>query len=88
MPAKIGVEREEEATPLFPFVIFFGTVQTLPPPPFTGDWFVNGRKVHVNGSTQIDKPTLLSAGSFVVSLAGFVADGSVDAVRIEVQQPE
>ncbi len=84
---KIGVEREEEATPLFPFVIFFGTVQTLPPSPFTGDWFVNGRKVHVNGSTQIDKPTLLSAGSFVRVFGGLRSDGSVDAVRIEVQQP-
>jgi hypothetical protein len=84
---KIEVEREEEAPRPFPFVIFFGTVQTLPPSPFTGDWIVNGRKVHVNGSTQIDKPTLLSVGSFVRVFGGLRGDGSVDAVRIEVRQP-
>src|SRR6266404_6156297 len=58
---KIEVERAEEAPRPFPFVIFFGLVQTLPTSPFTGDWVVKGRTVHVTGSTEIDRPSLLGA---------------------------
>ena len=84
---KIEVERAEEAPHPFPFVIFFGLVQTLPASPFTGDWVVKGRIVHVTGSTEIDRPSLLGAGSFVLVAGGLRSDGSVDAVRIQVRQP-
>src|SRR5262249_23897703 len=84
---KIEVEREEESPRPFPFIIFFGIVQTLPPSPFTGDWVVNGRTVHVNSATRIDTPSLLNVGSFVLVFGGLRGDGSVDAVRIDVRQP-
>ncbi len=84
---KIEVEQEQEVPRPFPFAIFFGTVQTLPPSPFTGDWLVNGRTVHVTSSTRIDRPFALSVGSFVLVLGGLRTDGTIDAVRIEVRQP-
>ncbi len=84
---KIEVEQQEEVPRPFPFVIFFGVVQTLPPSPFTGDWNVNGRTVHVTSSTRIDRPSSLSVGSFVLVLGGLRTDGTIDAVRIEVRQP-
>ena len=84
---KIEVEQQEEVPRPFPFAIFFGVVQTLPPSPFTGDWNVNGRTVHVTSSTRIDRPSSLSVGSFVLVLGGLRTDGTIDAVRIEVRQP-
>jgi len=84
---KIEVEQQEEVPRPFPFAIFFGVVQTLPPSPFTGDWNVNGRTVHMTSSTRIDRPSSLSVGSFVLVLGGLRTDGTIDAVRIEVRQP-
>ena len=83
----IEVEQEQEAPRPFPFVIFFGTVQTLPASPFTGDWIVNGRSVHVTSNTRIDKPGSLAVGSFVLVSGSLRSDGSVDATRIQVRQP-
>ncbi len=83
---KIEVESEQETPRPLPFVIFFGSVQTLPPSPFTGNWVVNGRTVHVTGSTRIERPSLLSPGSFVLVAGGLRSDGSVDPLRIQVRQ--
>ncbi len=84
---KIEVEQAQEVPRPFPFAIFFGTVRTLPASPFTGDWAVNGRTVHVTSGTQIDRPSSLSVGAFVLVLGGLRTDGTIDAVRIEVRQP-
>lgn len=84
---QIEVEREEEAPRQFPFLIFFGTVQTLPGAPFTGDWVVNGRTVHVNANAVIERRPFLAVGSFVLVAGALRTDGSVDAVQIQVRQP-
>lgn len=83
----IETEQERDVPTPFPFAIFFGTVQVLPPSPFTGDWVVNGRTVHVTSNTRIDRAGSLALGSFVLVLGGVRNDGSVDAVRISVRQP-
>jgi len=83
----IEAEQDQEVPRPFPFVIFFGTVQMLPPSPFTGDWKVNARIVHVTTNTRIDRPMSLALNSFVLVLGGLRNDGSVDAVRIKVLQP-
>jgi len=84
---RIEVEREQDPQQPFPFFIFFGTVQTLPPSPFVGDWVVGGRTVHVTGNTRIDhefRP--LMVGSFVKVVGGLRADGSIDAIKVEVKR--
>jgi hypothetical protein len=84
---RIEVEREQEDQRPFPFFIFFGTVQTLPPAPFIGDWVVGGRTVHVTGNTEIEtRLRPLKVGSFVKVVGGLRTDGSIDANKIEVKR--
>ncbi len=69
------------------FAEFYGSVEVLPGTPGqTGTWTVSGRKVNVTANTKI-KPeaTQLVVGSTVEIKGALSADGSINAVKIEVK---
>jgi len=80
------IEAEEQAE-IEPEAEFKGTIQQLPATAgFVGDWLVAGKTIHVTASTRIeteDGPVVVGA---LVEVKGTIrADGSIDAVRIEVE---
>jgi hypothetical protein len=84
----VELERAEGDGQLTPRFVLYGLVELLPAGPnFTGDWVVSGRTVHVGSSTQVlreNRP--LAVGSFVKIVGTLRADGSIDAVRIQVKR--
>src|SRR5215831_14850598 len=55
---------------------------------FIGDWMVGSRAVHVTSATRIDQEDGTVAVGALVEVKGTLrSDGSVDATRIEVEQP-
>ena len=66
---------------------FKGTIQSLPGTPgFIGDWRVGGRTIHVSASTRIEtEDGPVAVGAFVEIKGVVRADGSMDAVKIEVK---
>jgi len=72
-------EREQEE------ITFKGTIMSLPPPPFIGDWKVGGKIVHVTATTRVDQEEgPVAVGAFVSVEGTQRADGSIDATKIEV----
>jgi hypothetical protein len=71
-------------------VEFKGTVTSLPSTAgFIGDWIVGGKTVHVSASTRIDtEHGPVRTGAFVEVKATMRDDGSLDALRIEVENDE
>lgn len=68
------------------YVKFYGTVQGLPASGFVGDWTIDGRTVHVDISTRIEqKHGAVAVGAYVEVKGWSQADGSVNAVKIEVK---
>lgn len=64
---------------------FKGTIESFPSG-FVGDWRIGGRTIHVTASTRIetnDGP--VAVGAFVEVEGTLRADGSMDAVKIEVK---
>jgi hypothetical protein len=64
---------------------FKGTIESFPAG-FVGDWRIGGRTIHVTASTRIetnDGP--VAVGAFVEVEGAMRADGSMDAVKIEVE---
>jgi hypothetical protein len=66
---------------------FKGTIQSLPGTPGQiGDWRVGGRTIHVFASTKIETEFgPVAVGAFVEIRGVLRADGSMDAVKIEVE---
>jgi hypothetical protein len=66
---------------------FKGTIQSLPGTPGQiGDWRVGGRVIHVFASTRIETEFgPVAVGAFVEIRGVLRADGSMDAVKIEVE---
>src|SRR5262245_53751417 len=63
---------------------FSGTVESLPPSGFIGDWRVSGRTVHVSSSTRIDQEDGHIMVGSSVKVEGIVrSDNSIDAKEIE-----
>jgi len=64
-----------------------GAIESLPiAGGFIGDWRINGRTVHVTGSTIINQEHGAASVGASVEVAGTRrTDGSIDATRIEVQ---
>src|SRR5258708_6853438 len=55
---------------------------------FIGDWMVGSRTVHVTSATTIDQEDGVVAVGALVEVKGTLrSDGSIDATRIEVEQP-
>jgi hypothetical protein len=66
---------------------FTGTVQSLPSGGFIGDWTVDGRTLHVTGSTQINEEDgHITVGAAVQVEGRSRSDNSVDAAEIELRQ--
>ncbi len=66
-------------------VEFEGTVKTLPASGVIGDWMVDTRTVHVSASTEMEQEHGPAAVGSCVEVKGTgLADGSVNAARIEV----
>lgn len=73
-------------------VKFYGVVQSLPAEKtganLIGDWTVSERVVHVTAETEIDQEHGAVAVGALVEVSGVrLADGSVDARKIEVKLP-
>src|SRR5215471_8128994 len=66
-------------------VEFTGTVTAAPPSGTTGAWTIGGKTVNVDASTEIDQENgALAVGATVKVEGTTLADGSVQASRIEV----
>jgi hypothetical protein len=64
---------------------FKGTIESFPGG-FVGDWRVGGRTIHVTNSTRIEQEDgPVAIGAFVEVEGAQRADGSMDAVKIEVK---
>jgi len=81
----VELERVQNPTPKFSLL---GLVDMLPATSnFVGDWVVSGRTVHVSSSSQINpnhRP--LVVGSLVRITGSPLADGTIDAQRIDVKR--
>src|SRR5260370_17311843 len=68
---------------------FVGRIMSLPNTPgFVGDWVVGSRAVHVTSATGINQDGGAVAVGALVEVKGTLrSDDSVDATRIEVEQP-
>jgi len=66
---------------------FSGYIESLPDTPgWIGDWVVSGRTVHVTDGTQIKQENgAVALGAYVEVKGWLQADGSVDAIKIEVK---
>jgi hypothetical protein len=65
-----------------------GIIESLPASGLVGDWTVSGRTVHVTASTTIEQEHGQPAVGAPVEVKGdALADGSIDASRIEVEGP-
>lgn len=65
---------------------FRGVIQSLPPSGLIGDWVVGGRTVHVTSSTRIKmEHGVIALGALVEVKGRLLADGTVDARKIEVE---
>jgi hypothetical protein len=77
---EIEVQEAEQAE-----VEFKGTITSLPPTGFIGDWMVGGKIIHVSAATRIDQeegPVVVGA---LIQVEGVQRpDGSIDAAKIEV----
>lgn len=69
---------------------FFGRIESLPAAAtLIGDWRVGGRTIHVTAATGIERKYGTAVLGAYVKVSGLVqADGSINAVRIEVKQGE
>jgi len=68
------------------YIKFYGTIESLPSGTWIGNWVVSGRTVHVDATTRIEQehgPVAL--GAYVEVKGWTQADGSVNAVKIEVK---
>lgn len=66
---------------------FTGAVESLPSGGFVGDWNIDGRVVHVTGSTEINQEDGAIVVGATVKVEGRErTDGSVDAAEIELRQ--
>lgn len=65
---------------------FYGTIESLPAPGWIGDWVVGGRTVHVDAATRIEQEDgPVAVGAYVEVKGWSQADGSVNAIKIEVK---
>ena len=67
---------------------FRGMITSLPGTPgFIGDWKIEGHTVHVSAATKIQQEEGLVAVGALVEVRGTIrSDGSIDAIRIEVEE--
>ena len=67
---------------------FRGMITSLPGTPgFIGDWKIEGQTVHVTVATKIQQEEGLVAVGALVEVRGTIrSDGSIDAIRIEVEE--
>jgi hypothetical protein len=84
--AKIEVKKAPNAGEPAPKE-FHGAVESLPATPgFVGDAVVSGRTVHITMTTRIEQEDgALAVGAMVEVKGTTLADGSIDATRIEVE---
>ena len=68
------------------YIKFYGTVESLPSGTWIGTWTVSGRTVHVDATTRIEQEHgSVVVGAYVEVKGWTRADGSVNAVKIEVK---
>jgi uncharacterized protein (TIGR03437 family) len=82
----IEVERDATAPPnAIGYIDFYGPIRTLPAAQnLVGDWGIDGKTVHVTANTKLEQSRIKFAVGVFVHASGYqLADGSINAIRIE-----